>query len=584
MSSNPSTEAPLENFLPSVTFKTISFSNGTTIELSPNDIVVFVGPNNAGKSAALRDLDDLTTAINGNGHPKIVIKSGSLDRRGTTDELFAFLEKNSKVIGERPTRQFFTAGMHVYEQNLSQLWHQNLSSLSRVFAYLLGTETRITDSNAAPAVSLLDVPSSHPIHLLYLDDALEKRISGFFQKAFGKDLMVARLAGSQVPLLVGTKPIIEQNEDRLSESYNKRLNENQPLNLQGDGMRSFASVILRTLAPATMSILLLDEPEAFLHPPQARLLGELIALERTAEGQLFISTHSPDILQGLLKVAPKNLRIIRLQRTKTSNSVKELDKALAKKISSDSIMRFSSVLSGIFHKRVIICESDADCMFYSALLDAPSVQGQENPDALFVQANGKHRMATLTETLRALDVNVDVIGDIDVLNDLAVLKKLVISLGGDWDPIERHAKVVKASIETGAKWLDAKAVAKKISELLTKPQDAGAFSPHLRDEIKSILGQSSPWTAVKSAGQAAIPPGEATKSFQSLLTLCSSAGLWIVPVGELEGFCKTVGNKGPKWVQDVLEHYSAETSTELCQARDFMRQIWNRVPTDSEKV
>ena len=46
-----------------------------------------------------------------------------------------------------------------------------------------------------------------------------------------------------------------------------------PLKRQGDGMRSFASVVLHLLATVTPSILMLDEPEAFLHPPQARLLG-----------------------------------------------------------------------------------------------------------------------------------------------------------------------------------------------------------------------------------------------------------------------------------------------------------------------
>ena len=69
-------------------------------------------------------------------------------------------------------------------------------------------------------------------------------------------------------------------------------------------MRSFASVILHLLAPITPSILLLDEPEAFLHPPQARLLGEIIAKEKSHRAQLFVATHSSDVLQGLMNVAP----------------------------------------------------------------------------------------------------------------------------------------------------------------------------------------------------------------------------------------------------------------------------------------
>ena len=34
---------------PSVTFESITFSDGQTIQLDPTDVVVLVGPNNAGK-------------------------------------------------------------------------------------------------------------------------------------------------------------------------------------------------------------------------------------------------------------------------------------------------------------------------------------------------------------------------------------------------------------------------------------------------------------------------------------------------------------------------------------------------------
>ena len=138
-------------------------------------------------------------------------------------------------------------------------------------------------------------------------------------------------------------------------------------------MRSFASVILHLLAPITPSILILDEPEAFLHPPQAKLLGELIAKKRSSRAQLFVATHSPDVLNGLLNVAPDHLRVLRIRREGNVNRVKELDKQRAKEISTDPLMKYSSVMSGVFHERVIICESDADCMFYSTLLDLPEI-------------------------------------------------------------------------------------------------------------------------------------------------------------------------------------------------------------------
>ena len=36
---------------PRLSFETITFSDGTSLTLDEDDIVVFVGPNNAGKSA-----------------------------------------------------------------------------------------------------------------------------------------------------------------------------------------------------------------------------------------------------------------------------------------------------------------------------------------------------------------------------------------------------------------------------------------------------------------------------------------------------------------------------------------------------
>jgi len=39
---------------------------------------------------------------------------------------------------------------------------------------------------------------------------------------------------------------------------------------QGDGVRSFVGLLLDTMV--SMPIVLIDEPEVFLHPPHARLL------------------------------------------------------------------------------------------------------------------------------------------------------------------------------------------------------------------------------------------------------------------------------------------------------------------------
>lgn len=40
----------IKRILPSLTFSGLTFSDGTEVSLEPDDVVVFVGPNNAGKA------------------------------------------------------------------------------------------------------------------------------------------------------------------------------------------------------------------------------------------------------------------------------------------------------------------------------------------------------------------------------------------------------------------------------------------------------------------------------------------------------------------------------------------------------
>ena len=69
----------------------LKFNNGKTLPINPNDIVIFVGPNNSGKSQSLRDIykkvsDDLES---------IVIKDVNV-QRGNLEELKQSLRETSK--------------------------------------------------------------------------------------------------------------------------------------------------------------------------------------------------------------------------------------------------------------------------------------------------------------------------------------------------------------------------------------------------------------------------------------------------------------------------------------------------------
>ena len=564
---------------PSVTFESITFSDGTTIGLDPADVVVLVGPNNSGKSLALRELDNYL----GGNSVTTVLKSIKLRKTGTKEDFDAFVRKHCQVRSQGGSWNVsgYRIEIGMSSLNLKQYWPDNIMSFRSLFCLRVPTEKRITDSDPVDAIDNLEQHASNPIHMLW-DDELESKLSGYFRRAFHEDLILYRGGVRRPPLLVGKRLVPCKGEDRVTAKFLERLIASTvPLYNQGDGMRSFGSVILHLLAPITPTVLILDEPEAFLHPPQARLLGEIIASERSSQTQLFVATHSADVLQGLINVASDRLRVLRVQREGDVNRVKELDKDLVQEISIDPLMKYSSVMSGVFHERVIICEADADCMFYSSILDVLEVRGETQPDVLFVHASGKGRIAALAKTLVALDVPVDIVVDIDVLRETTVFKSIVDSLGQNSTVVLLLAEKVKKAIEQHKPWLTAGEIKKDILETLEETPDIGEFPKSQRSKIEALFRKASPWDAVKSSGEYAIPSGEPTKQFQKLLGLSKEMGLWIVPVGELEGFCKSVGGKGPRWVQQVIEERNLSADPDLERARAFMREVWQSAHTDA---
>lgn len=567
---------------PPVYFENITFSDGTMIDLSANGIIVFVGPNNAGKSVALGDLELLLGKRKEDGRG-LVIQSASPKKTIEFEEFIDLMKNGLRVSqGEAVGRELIVGpGYHNQISSIRSHWLSNELGFLSGFVYVrIKTEDRISYCNNQPSLDLVDGIPTHPLQALFMDKSLNKKTSDLFKKTFGQELIAIPAGGPEWSLLVGTAPKKSDGEDVCDPSYiNKLRSQTTPLSEQGDGMRCFVSVILKMIVNQSSSIFLLDEPEAFLHPPQARRLGEFLMKEKPLNSQLFIATHSQDLLAGILNAGPKNLQIIRMKREGEKNKVKKLDEDLAQKAMKDPILKFSSVMSGAFHRRVIVCEAESDCLFYSSLLDLPIVHGEQYPDVLFVHSNGKQGIERLAKILRSLDVDVDVIVDIDVLNDLNVFQKLVVEIGGEWDRIEVLAKRVKQSIESQKKPLKLKEVKERVLNVFSNIPDENDFSSENKIQIEDILREPALWSGVKKSGENCIPKGDATKWWKDLKNICSEFGLWIVPVGEVEGFYRSIGGHGPKWVQNVLENCDLTLDVDLQEARNFVKQIWERIPS-----
>jgi energy-coupling factor transporter ATP-binding protein EcfA2 len=550
----------------------IKFNDGTILKLEKNDIVVFVGPNNAGKSVSLRQIANqlMQTQLK-----QEIIEKITIETIGTLSDLQEHLKGISVDKSQFDSGNFNGFRFNVYIPHEKDKWDNpnttGLNSLYHVFANTLNTEQRLSAANPAKSIKITSDVPQHPIHFLQKDPELEKFISNLFRQAFGTDLIVHRNAGSEVPLYVGEKPILENNEDRVSISYLKKLEKLDLLQRQGDGMRSFVGVMLNTFI-SDYSILFIDEPEAFLHPPQARLLGKMLSLDLQAERQLFLATHSENFLKGLLETKSSNLKVVRIQRNGKTNRINVLNSNDILEIWEDSLLRHSNVLDGLFHSRVIICESDSDAQFFSALISAEFEKSRDiAPDLLFISCGGKHRIPVAIKALKKLDVDIRVIVDFDVLSDINPLKSIIEGLHGDWKNFEQNWKTVKTQIEQKKPELTTEDVKKEIENILSKVSDR-VFPSKNSQEIQKVLRKTSAWSIAKEVGKAFIPSGEASKAFDDLQNKTKNLGLNIIEVGELEGFVKSIGNHGPKWVSEVLTK-DLKNDPELQIARDFIIQV-----------
>lgn len=558
----------------------IEFNDGTKIVLKPNEIVVFVGPNNAGKSATIKEsLSLLKSKVNGKQNAK-VLRDLTIRKEGNEADFKSFLESIStkKNLGNpEPHLQGF--GFNIYSPNIGSFWTDSdngLGEITAAFANMLGTEDRLKASNPAPNIKLTTEAIQHPIHFLQKNDDLESKFSNYFRQAFGKDLIVHRNAGSEVPLYVGEKPVLSNGEDRVSNNYLIELEKRDLLHEQGDGMRSFVGVLL-TACISNHSMLFIDEPEAFLHPPQARLLGKMLAGDLPYNRQLFLATHSEDFLKGLLDANLdaniSNLKIVRIQRNGSINKVSVLNSQDIESIWNDSLLRHSNILNGLFHTEVVICESDSDCRFYSAILSSlyDNTTNEIRPDILFIHCGGKHRIQVAIKSLMKLNVPIKVVSDFDVLNDINPLKTIYSELGGDWQDIEKDWSIVKKSIDQKRPELQTTELKKEIEEILESVKDK-IFPQEKLKQIQKCLKKASAWAHAKEVGKQFVPSGDPTQAFDRLQVKLKSIGLLILEVGELEGFVKSIGNHGPKWVTDALGK-DLKNDPELEVARKFVKQF-----------
>lgn len=550
----------------------LHFNNGKTLAVKQNGIVVFVGPNNVGKSQTLKDIYNLAYQK----MPSVVVTDISIVKNDKS-----IVEHLNKICASSDHGNYISYQLlnHTFTSNNSTdtKFHRSpvYSDYRDLFIANLDTAARLVICNAPQNIDR-DKPKTHPIHFAAFNTKYRQWLSDNFKKAFGEEIMPNITFGGHIPLTIGSHiKINPSNPGNIEiediENYAEVIGSYKQVHNQGDGIKSFIGILLYLMLDYYRTFLI-DEPESFLHPPQARIMGQIIGNSLSDYQQAFISTHSEEIVKGLLESCPDRLTIVRITRKDDTNDFSILDNDKLNEVWNDPLLKYSNIMSSLFHKTVVLCESDSDCKMYS-IIDS-HIKHKEGlyPETLFIQCGGKHRMASILKALKALDIDIRIVVDIDILNQEEVFRSLIETAGIKWNSLEREYGIICANLNSQNEQIDRTETKSKIDIIIGK-KDSRYLSNKEIEDIRKCLSTKSKWTTIKQGGISSFPPGTARTSFDQINDTLKKNNIYIVPNGEIECFIKQVGGHGNHWVNSVLETYPDLNDPVYNDIKSFIKSI-----------
>ena len=577
---------PLPAFMSSLyRIEKIDFSGGETIGLEAAGLLILVGPNNSGKSRLLRDVE---TLWNGRAAPESVrvASSMSVAHNGDWAEVDSWLREHYSVKALENGRISYSG---IGAQ--TQLSHASLGSMNHWFRMdafkgfvisRLDTESRLRLSNPPERIDPFNDKPQHFNHVMQANDLVYERVREEVKAAFDLDLVIDFAGGRQVALYVGDEPDLQAGWDRVHPGYARAIRDQMdPLQEAGDGVRSYV-VTLASALSESQPVLLVDEPEAFLHPPQARRIGKLLGeLATSRNRQIIAATHSSDLVRGALSSGGR-VEVLRIdpERSGLGQSVNHANLlgygdllALWEK----PILKSSHAIDGVFHRGAVVCEADSDARFYESIL----LRMEENgllgrpADLHFVQGGGKGELPTLARSYSRLQVPVAVIADFDILRSEADVTRVVEALGHDFSAFEHDFRVAssalaeQAPLQSESEALNA--VEARISQIRSRGAE-GSITGADRRAISAALNDAQQWSEAKRYGVRRLR-GEQRQAGDRLLDNLASIGLFVVRNGELESWDESLPSEQKDvWIREALEKVESDPSS-FYKSVSFMKSI-----------
>jgi ABC-type sulfate/molybdate transport systems ATPase subunit len=383
-----------------------------------------------------------------------------------------------------------------------------------LFTVRLDGGVRLDLTRQRPSGDLQERAQNH-LWSLAKDDDARVRLRHITYDAFGRYFLIdptgmqvfrVRMSETEPP------PGVELSLAMGSREFLKQATDIADLS---DGIKAFTGLAAAVLS-ADYRVMLIDEPEAFLHPILAKKLGRrLTEIASERRGNVLAATHSPDFLMGCVETGTVN--VVRLTFQDGKATARHLPSEQLRQMMREPLLRSTGVLGGLFHEGVVVCEADTDRAVYQEVNQRLATSERSAAgNTLFMNAHEKSTVRRIVEPLRGMGIPEAAVVDLDIIknrdfNDLLKAARVPDALTESWNTLRSRTK--------------------------------GKFEEMGLD--------------MKQNGIQALPEAE-REAAQTLLNGVAEYGVFVVPRGELEQwFSQLHGRKDrptkSRWVPWVLD-------------------------------
>lgn len=538
-------------------------SAGETIAATP--VTVFVGPNNSGKSRVLREIERFCRTGSRDANDLLLeeLTFAGFDETRATQSIARI--RQPPILGEAQSDgHIFVSSKYGRQQvqaaSLLQCLQAPQSNLSafckwylKHFTLMLDGSSRIGLVGHRPAGDLQRA-AENSFQELFRDDAKRHEVRRILFDAFNRFFILDPTNLGQLRIRLSDRAPHDDFEERGIHAEAVAFHSAaQLIDEASDGVKAFTGIVTEVMA-GDPSVILIDEPEAFLHPSLASKLAQEVARAAlSSDKRVFASTHSPQFVMGCIQSgAPVN--IIRLTYRARVATARVLPSDEILELMRHPLLRSTGLLSGLFYEFVVVTESDADRAFYQEVNER-LLQFKPDwgiPNCLFLNAQNKQTIQTLLRPLRKLGIPAAGVVDIDALKEGGV----------SWTNLLSSASV---------------------------PNIAHGSLATMRAALKSAFDATG--KDMKREGGVAILETADKQAAHNLLNQLRQYGVFVIPGGELESWLKNLHatGHGPTWLIDIFQRMGDDPNSpnyvrpSTGDVWAFMQQIrsWLLDPTRS---